>query len=690
MVKSLSEAVALFQAGRSLEAIELSRSLVLREPLLVDAWQLLGLALCRMSRFDEGVAALQQAVLLRPADAALANNVGEALRQAGRLDEAHQSLQRALELQPRFAEAYFNMGNVLRDQGCASEAIVSFQAAIDVRPGYAKAHLNLANLLRAEGRLPRSAEHYRMVLSLQPPLQPPRAEVLLALSGVCADLGEHVDATEFAARAASLEPESDDVLKTLGSLARSRGDDAVAREHFSRLAVRERNSLPSQLRVATILPAIASSVDEIEQHEKRLLCELDALRTQNLQVDLSTLHSYSAEAPMAWAYHGLEMRPLKVAYANLFTEHLKPLEIKPRTGKPHIGVVVTHGHEGVYAECLGKLVARLPNDDVDVTVVCSHAGSNILKHLLGETPAKHLVIPERIDEAAQRLHDANFDLLHYWEVGTDSLNYFLPFLKPARFQSTGWGWPVTSGIPTIDYFISCDGIESEEADEDYTEKLIRLNTLPTWYAKPPVPLQLRSRSDMGLPENGAIYLCTQNLRKYHPEFDAVLGELLRRDTTGYLAVVEDSHPSITRQLRERFKRAIPDVSSRIIFLPRLPRTDYLHMVGNADVMLDTMHYGGGANSLYDAFACGTPVVSLPGRFHRSRYALGAYRKMGFLELVASSPEDYVTKALQVSTDLDWRRELHERIREGCDVLFSDDTAVTAYREFFERVVATDP
>ena len=601
MQKSFYDAVAHLQAGRWAEAVDVSRRLVSREPRHADAWQLMGLAYCRMRRFDEGVAALEQALLLKPMDAALANNVGEALRQAGRLQDAERSMRRALDLQPRFAEAAFNLGNVLRDMGRSNEAIASFQEAIEARPKYAKAHLNLANLLRTEGRLPRSAEHYRMVLALDPPC----AEVLLALSGVCADLGEHVDAAELARRAASLEPESEAVIKTRGSLARSQGDDAVAREHFSRLAVREPKSLPAQLRIATILPTIPSSSDEIQQHKQRLLRDIESFRERDLEVDLASLHSYGAEAPMAWAYHGLDMRPLKVAYASLFAEKLKPMELKPRSGKPHLGVVVTHGHEGVYAECFGKLVARLPNDDLDVTVVCSQAGSNILTHLLGETCAKHLVIPDRIDDAAKCLHDAKFDLLHYWEVGTDSQNYFLPFLKPARIQSTGWGWPVTSGLPSIDYFLSCDLIESDEADTHYTERLIRLKTLPTWYARPPVPVQLRSRSEAGLPTNGAIYLCTQNLRKYHPDF--VLGELLRRDSTGHAAVIEDSHPSITQQLRERFARVIPDVASRIVFLPRRPRSDYLHIVGNADVILDTVHYGGGANSLYDAFACGTPV-----------------------------------------------------------------------------------
>jgi hypothetical protein len=46
--------------------------------------------------------------------------------------------------------------------------------------------------------------------------------------------------------------------------------------------------------------------------------------------------------------------------------------------------------------------------------------------------------------AAQQLRAARFDLIYFWEVGTDSTNHFLPFLRPAPVQCTGWGWPDTA------------------------------------------------------------------------------------------------------------------------------------------------------------------------------------------------------------------------------------------------------
>lgn len=680
MSSELSNAVAHFQAGRWHEAVEVSRQLTITEPLNPDVWQLLGLSNCQLGRFEEAVVALEEAIRLRPDNVALANNLGEVLRQAGRLEESERCLRSALLLRPHFAEACFNLGNTLRDQGRGSEAIALYQQALAIRPDYAKAHLNLANLLRSEGRLPRAVEHYRLLLTLQPP----SVDVLLAYADVCTDLHEYRMASELVRRVSLLEPENDVVLRAQANQARLGGEEAEARRIYRKLAERDPASLPLQLRAATILPEIPLSVGEIEANRFRLLEELESLRDRNLEVDLATLHTFGAEPPMAWAYHGLDVKPLRLAYSQLFTGKLSPLGLRPMTGKPRLGVVVTNGHEGVYAECLGRMVARLPNDELDVTVICSRAGGNILRHLLEESAeaVDYLSIPDRIDLAAARIRDANFDLLHYWEIGTDSQNYFLPFLKPAPVQSTCWGWPVTSGISQVDYFVSSELIELSDADADYTEKLIRLKTLPTWYAKPPVPPRFRSREDCGLPADGNIYLCTQNLKKYHPDFDKAVGEILRRDPHGRVAVISDSHPAISERLRDRFRVNLPDVANRVLLLPRLPRADYLHFVGNANVILDTLHYGGGANSLYDAFACGIPVVSLPGRFHRSRYAAGAYAKLGISELIATSVADYVEKALRVGGDSELRESISERILERADVLFFDDEAVTQHRTFF--------
>jgi predicted O-linked N-acetylglucosamine transferase (SPINDLY family) len=115
--------------------------------------------------------------------------------------------------------------------------------------------------------------------------------------------------------------------------------------------------------------------------------------------------------------------------------------------------------------------------------------------------------------------------------------------------------------------------------------------------------------------------------------------------------------------------------------------EYLRMVGAADVILDTPHYGGGANTLYDAFACGTPVVTLPGAAHRSRYAAAAYARMGIGEPVAPSAEVYVDRAVEIASPRELRDDLRRRILAASEVLFEDRQAIEEHRAFFQSAIA---
>src|SRR5262249_38100069 len=151
---------------------------------------------------------------------------------------------------------------------------------------------------------------------------------------------------------------------------------------------------------------------------------------------------------------------LRRRYAELFTAALPPADPPPPGGgPPHIGVVVTAGHEVAFARGLGGLVARLDPRKLRVEVVGTRAAANALRQGLPHARLGYFVIPPRVDEAAERLRQARFDLLHYWEVGTDSLNYFLPYFRPARAQSATWGWPATTAIPAVDYYVSAENLE---------------------------------------------------------------------------------------------------------------------------------------------------------------------------------------------------------------------------------------
>ena len=134
------------------------------------------------------------------------------------------------------------------------------------------------------------------------------------------------------------------------------------------------------------------------------------------------------------------------------------------------------------------------------------------------------------------IEEREIDILVYADIGMEALSYSLAFSRLAPVQCVTLGHPVTTGIQTVDYYISTEALETEASDQHYTERLVRLQHLPIYFYKPKVPQELQDRKHFGLPEDCHVYACLQSLFKFHPRFDEVLGAILRADPGGVLVL----------------------------------------------------------------------------------------------------------------------------------------------------------
>jgi predicted O-linked N-acetylglucosamine transferase (SPINDLY family) len=103
------------------------------------------------------------------------------------------------------------------------------------------------------------------------------------------------------------------------------------------------------------------------------------------------------------------------------------------------------------------------------------------------------------------------------------------------------------------------------------------------------------------------------------------------------------------------------------------------------VQLDPFPFSG-ANSTYDAFSFSLPVVTLKGTFQRSRFTSACYRAMGLEDWVATSPEDYVDRAVRWGQERDLREENRRVLHERTPILFEDAETIREWEEYvIERV-----
>jgi predicted O-linked N-acetylglucosamine transferase (SPINDLY family) len=665
-------------------AERLARDVLSAQPDHAHAHALLGLLLVRRSDRAAAEAHWRRAAELQPAVAAHHSNLAELLRQLGRPIEAEVAFRAALALAPRWPEAHFGLANALKDAGRVADALAAYAQAIELHPTFARALYNRANLLREEGRVAAAERDYRAALAADPDL----TDAWVNLAAALGELHRWAEAESCYRTALDRRPGEADLAASLAGAVLAQGRTADAVRLFEACEPRSADPAVARLRREMLLPPIPESRAAIAAARERVLGVLARAREHPPQLDPARLHRSSLEPPMALAYHAEGARELAEAFAAVYAFRIRPVELLPAVDGPlRVGVVVTDGHEGVYDRCLGRLVERIAvGGRVAVTLVCSRSGANVLRHLRPTFPGAYLILPARLDEAAECVRAARFAVLHFWEVGTDATNYFLPYFHPARLQFATWGWPVTSGNLRVDGYVSAAPLEPPDADRHYTERLFRLTALPTCYERPPAPPPPAHPADrrraFRVGAETAVYLCVQNLRKWHPDFDAVVGMLLARDPHGRVVLVADEQPAITDALLARLRQALgPDVR-RVGTIPRQERTGYLRLVSCADVLLDTTYYGSGANTVADAVACGTPLVTIPGPFHRGRWAGAVLAHAGLNELVADSTDGYVETAVRTAHDEQFRRTLAARLLEFGAGWFDDPRPAAELETFW--------
>ncbi len=667
-------------------ALEMGELLLEHAPRHPDIHHLVGIIHGREGDQAAAVKHIRQAIALNGQNPSYHYNLAEALRRQEDWKQAEQSYRQALRLAPGMVDAHVNLANLLREQGRHDEALACYRQALRLNPNQALVYCCMGDILRQQGGYDAAMECFQRAIQLQPDLAHAHHHLGMVLSHMENRLDE---AAQCYRQALGYQPDSVEARINLGKMLEQQGLIEEAQECYQQVPARDVDHALFLLRVESLCPPVPASHAAIDGYRTALRARLEQWREPpDLRLDPGSLHVSGLEPPLALIYQGHDDRPLKEAWAALFQHLLSKVEPSPLAGhKPHVGFVVTHGHEGAFLRGMGGLLNQLSDERFDLTVACSQQGREALLRASIRNPAvRYLPLPDRFDHSVERLRQARFTVLYHWEVGTDSINYFLPFFRLAPVQCTGWGWPVTSGIPEMDYYLSAQHLETADGDAHYSERLVRFQRLPVYFHRPKPPEAPVERDRFGLAAGQRLYLCMQNLRKIHPDFDELLGRLLRRDPDGVVALVQDIQPAVTAALRQRLRTHLPDVVERVRFLPWLTPEDYLSLLAAADVALDTLHFGSGITA-YDALAVGLPIVTLPGAFSRGRHVHAAYRQMGLDEGIATDPTDYIERAVRFASEPDYRAAFSARLREASTELFEDRWVVREFEDFLEAAVA---
>ncbi|OZI60282.1 bifunctional class I SAM-dependent methyltransferase/glycosyltransferase [Bordetella genomosp. 11] len=234
--------------------------------------------------------------------------------------------------------------------------------------------------------------------------------------------------------------------------------------------------------------------------------------------------------------------------------------------------------------------------------------------------------------------------------------------KPAPVQITWMGYPATSGMTSIDYFLSDQHMtQPGKMDDMFTEKLAFLPASGVFkpYADAPAVNALPA-----LTNDHFTFGSFNRPSKVGDVTLSLWARVLNAVPNARMLLGGVPSDDAKIQLTEKLEGLGVD-RERLIFRPRANMVDYLRFHHEVDLILDSFPYTGGTTSNH-ALWMGLPIVTMRGKTWISAQTAGTIGQCGLpAEWVTDTPEDFVAKAVDWTQRLDelarWRSTMRDHI-----------------------------
>ena len=347
------------------------------------------------------------------------------------------------------------------------------------------------------------------------------------------------------------------------------------------------------------------------------------------------------------------------------------------------------------------------------------------------------------DDLARRvLSNEELDCLVFVEMQNEAVVHFLGYQRFAPIQVLVMGAPVTSGNPSIDYFISGDRLEhpfrthlsgKRDSEEHYSEQVVLLDgqaiSFPHQYEHPIQDARIaagdgnmnsnfqQNIDSFGIPyniQNGqySIYMCFQSIHKIQPFFDKILAQILHSNQNAYIILQASRKGQVSDSVSKRIMNSFVDyfcvhpgtilpcysaktAFSRVLFIPRVTSDKISSLLQKSSVILHPWPFGG-SKTAADAINAGVPLVTYPQPYLRGRMAASFYTTMELHTVdadisaasccVANSVSDYISKAVRLGNDRAYRDKVASAISKRSHRIWDDKQTSFEWARFLTRAL----
>lgn len=718
------------QLGQPLEAeVFLRNAYMLEQENPQFARDLLEL-LHQNGKFDDAKNLVTETLLKWPDDIEFLALLAKNERALGNLDAAALCFREALETAPSHCGLWSNLALVLSENGQVDASLAAWRHAVQLEPDNLGALNGLAALNIQRGEFEDARAVLARALALSPEDINSRANLSFlelkqenyeAALEVCATMpaswreshngraivwGAHdglgraqlatglFDLAETSFRAALIADSGcSSSAFNLGQVLRVHGRWQEAVASYERALALDSTDLPAAMAARLTLPIVYQNENERSESRERYRAGLDLLLEEtadsHLVERLTAIGHLTGRTNFQLAYQQEDDVVLQRNYGQWLSNRLRGyfahLEkpSPPRRERVRVGFVSSFWWRHTVGKLFRGWVEKINPSQFEIFVY--HLGTiqdDVTQSLA--LAADSYVNIQGFDEQVNRIVKDAPDILIYPELGMDGPTFGLAALRLAPIQCVAWGHPMTSGLPTVDYFLTSDAMEPAESESSYSEQLVRLPNLSVAYQRPELPEDCPPRSHFGLDDDQVLYLACQSLFKYLPGTDWLFTQIAQAVPSAHFVFINNKSTQLTAKFRTRltgiFAAAGLDFAQRATMLGPLALPDYLALNSICDVYLDSPGWSGGNTSL-EALAWGLPMVSLRGQWMRGRHTAAILEQMDMGAWVADDPDGYVEKAVALGTDSGLRKRVRGQLLERSAMVYGDLAPIRSLESF---------
>ena len=300
-----------------------------------------------------------------------------------------------------------------------------------------------------------------------------------------------------------------------------------------------------------------------------------------------------------------------------------------------------------YIEPVFKRLAEFA--DLELHAYANNPGEDaVTQRLRGYVQNWHAVASLSDSELSEKIACEGIDILIDLSGHTARNRLYTFARKPAPIQASWCGYPGTTGLQGIDYYlVDRHFLPRGQFDRYFSEKLVYLSALTPFLPEPSAPLV----NDLPALATGSLTFGSfARLGKINAATLGMWSQLLlalpeSKLLVGAVTPVGGGPTRLIEQLA-----ALGVARERLILHPRCGLDEYLTLHQQVDICLDTYPFTGLTTSNH-ALWMGVPVLTIAGPTPPARQGAWIMEQLGLQAFVATDTADFVQKGVYWSNHL---------------------------------------